>query len=471
MKSSSRRDPDAAPASTSTPAPGSGAYDAPADWVNLNELAARGPADSDVPLAPIYTRHSPEQARSWAQDQQQRRRRRSSGGGDSEREPGEGGSPVREVPPRDAIREPVSRLTTETYTVSYLILFAIFGTLARVGLAALTSYTGNPVVFSSVWPNFAGCVIMGFLTEDRMLFRDEWGTPTYDQLIALAKLEHDGSSRSTQPQSRAVDLVAAKNAHLATKKTIPLYIGLTTGFCGSFTSFSAFIRDVFLAVSNSMVFPGYDIPVERNGGDSFMALVAVILTTTSLSIAGFFIGSHIAMAVERFTPSIPFPVTRKFLDPLSVVLGWGCWLGAVLMAVLPPANRWRGEILFSLVFGPLGCLLRFYLSVHLNGKIPAFPLGTFTANVFGTAVLGMAFDIAHVPIGGRTGCQVLQGIEDGFCGCLTTISTAVLELVTLKRQHAYIYGLTGVVVATAIMIAIMGGLRWTEGFHGLECQS
>ncbi|KAK6851872.1 hypothetical protein PG995_011997 [Apiospora arundinis] len=76
--------------------------------------------------------------------------------------------------------------------------------------------------------------------------------------------------------------------------------------------------------------------------------------------------------------------------------------------------------------------------------------------MFGTAVLGMAWDLAHVPSGGVIGCQVLQGIEDGFCGCLTTVSTWVSELTGLRRRNAYIYGLASVVVGLALMVAIMG---------------
>jgi fluoride ion exporter CrcB/FEX len=202
-----------------------------------------------------------------------------------------------------------------------------------------------------------------------------------------------------------------------------------------------------------------------------MALLAVTITTVSLSLAGLILGAHLAIALERFTPSIPYPVTRKILDPLGVFLGWGCWLGAVLMAIFPPHNKWRGEILFALVFAPLGCLARFYLAIYLNGKIASFPLGTFAANIAGTAVLGMSWDIAHAQIGGIVGCQVLQGIEDGFCGCLTTISTWVAELSSLKRSHSYIYGFSSVAVALAVMIAIMGGLRWSDGFSPLLCVS
>lgn len=99
----------------------------------------------------------------------------------------------------------------------------------------------------------------------------------------------------------------------------------------------------------------------------------------------------------------------------------------------------------------------------------SFPLGTFSVNVFGTAVLGMAWVLAHVPLGGTVGCQVLQGVEDGFCGCLTTVSTWVAELSALRRRHAYAYGAVSVGVSLAVLVIIMGGLRWTRGFGELLC--
>jgi fluoride ion exporter CrcB/FEX len=265
-------------------------------------------------------------------------------------------------------------------------------------------------------------------------------------------------------------MLAAKKAHLATKKTIPLYIGLATGFCGSFTSFSTFIRDVFLAMSNDIVSPGFGTTAEsRNGGYSFMAMLAVIITTVGLSLSGLVLGAHLAIATEPIVPSIPFSGMRKLLDPVFVLLGWGCWLGAILMSIFPPHDQWRGQVTFALVFAPLGCLARFYLALYLNGKMATFPAGTFAANVIGTAVLGMAWDIAHIPTGGVVGCQVLQGVEDGFCGCLTTVSTWVAELNSLRRKNSYIYGATSVVVSFGVMVLIMGGMRWTDGWSALMC--
>ncbi|KAI5860615.1 CrcB-like protein-domain-containing protein [Durotheca rogersii] len=376
----------------------------------------------------------------------------------------------------------VSRLATEIYTVSYLILFAIFGTLARLGLQALTYYAGAPVSFSSVWPNFAGSLVLGFLAEDRMLFRFEWGDPAYEK--QLLKVQGNGAGAGAGAENAdeeaVVDLAAAKKAHMATKKTIPLYIGLATGFCGSFTSFSSFMRDLFLALSNDLVAPDTGpVTTPRNGGYSFMAALAVLITTVSLSLAGLTVGAQLALALEPVTPSLPFALTRRFLDPLAVLLGWGSWVGAALLSALPPdrfstagleEEIWRGRATLALAFAPLGCLARFYASLHLNGRLaPSFPLGTFAVNVAGTAVLGAAWDLAHLPTGGVIGCQVLQGVQDGFCGCLTTVSTWVAELTALRRKHAYVYGAASIAAGLACLVAIMGGLRWSRGFSELAC--
>lgn len=431
-------------------------YDVPDSWVNLGEVADTGPVQN-VDEGAVYNFESLEDARK--RDRECIQERASQG---------------QTSAPQDAQDRPestaqgersVSRLATQLYTISYLILFSILGTLARSGLQVLTDYPGAPV-FPSVWFNFGGSLVMGFLAEDRMLFRDEWGTPTYERQIQLARKQDEERAASETP---AVDLTAAKKAHLATKKTIPLYVGLATGFCGSFTSFSSFVRDAFLALSNDLPQPGSKTTAPRDGGDSFMALAAVIIITVTASLSGLFIGAHVAIASEPITPALPHRAMRRIIDPLAVVLGWGCWIGAVILTAIPPHRYWRGVAAFAMVFAPLGTLARFYASLWLNGRKPSFPLGTFAVNVLGTAVLGMAWDLQRVPLGGVVGCQVLQGVSDGFCGCLTTVSTWVSELAALRRRHAWAYGVASVLVSFGVMMVVMGGLRWTEGFAGLRC--
>ena len=426
-------------------------YDIPNDFNNLDELAAPSPVQNPNE-DPIYQHRSLEDARN-----QERKL-----GIDSK---------LKE-PDKQSGLEEVSSFATQLYTVSYLILFSILGTLARLGLQAITFYPGAPIIFSELWANFGGSLLMGFLSEDRMLFLEEWGTPTYDQQIEEVKKQGEGEGSGSSNQT--IDLQAAKKAHGATKKTIPLYIGLATGFCGCFTSFSSFIRDTFLALSNDLPAPSTPA-IHRNGGYSFLALLAVIITTVSLCLSGLLGGAHIAIAFEPYTPTIPFKFGRKILDRVIVCIAWGCWIGAIILAILPPdrddgpAEKWRGRAVFALVFAPLGCLGRFYASLYLNGKIASFPLGTFAVNIFGTIVLGISYDLQHAPLGGVIGCQVLQGIQDGFCGCLTTVSTWVMELSSLRRKHSYFYGASSVIIALCFLVVIMGSMQWSRGFSPLLC--
>ncbi|KAK3401242.1 CrcB-like protein-domain-containing protein [Sordaria brevicollis] len=452
-------------------------YNVPDDYANL-EASNISPVQN--PDEEPITRHQTlEQVGS--QDREYLREQRQHPKPPAEAEPSEDYDREKGAQQPGAVRKQnVSRLATELYTISYLIFFSLLGTLARLGLQALTSnYPQSLVIFPSIWPNFAGCVVMGFLAEDRMLFRSDWG-----QEPALKKdddVENSSGTGSVKPET--VDTAAAKKAHLALKKSIPLYIGLATGFCGSFTSFSSFVRDIFLALSNDLS-PFSSASIEsRNGGYSFMALLSVMITTISLSLSGLFLGAHLAIALAplfvKTGLTLPYTFVSRFLDRLVVLLGFGCWLGAVFLSIWPPdrhstsaeKERWRGTATFALVFAPLGCLLRFYASAHLNGRLPSFPLGTFVVNMFGTAVLGMAWDLEHVPsgLGGVVGCQVLQGVADGFCGCLTTVSTWAAELAALRRRNAYVYGGASVGGGLALLVVIMGGLRWTEGFEGVKC--
>ena len=88
-------------------------------------------------------------------------------------------------------------------------------------------------------------------------------------------------------------------------------------------------------------------------------------------------------------------------------------------------------------------MAQFFLPLHLNRQITSFPLGISTENLGGVIVLGMAYSLQRVStsssaLGGGSfdGSQVLEGIINRFCGCLTTLSTWVLELTDLCHGAA-----------------------------------
>ncbi|BFZ63150.1 hypothetical protein YB2330_004270 [Saitoella coloradoensis] len=277
---------------------------------------------------------------------------------------------------------------------SWLIFFSIWGALARLGLSALEDYQGAPV-FYLIWAQFTGCVIIGFLSQDKTIF-------------------------------------------LVDDRYTELYTGLTTGFCGSITSFSSWMLGCFAAMAN--VRPIYDRP---NSGYNVMALLAQVIITLSVSMAALRFGAMMASLAEYWLAErgwVQVRGARKGRDArniLAIILAIGCWAGAAILVGLVP--KWRGVATFAALFAPLGTLTRFYLA-RLNPKIKSFPVGTFAANMLGTLILAILLLLQHRTTPGHVGCQALQGVGDGYCGCLTTVSTFVLELSTLRRRHAWKYG-------------------------------
>ncbi|KAI5304599.1 hypothetical protein KEM56_006285 [Ascosphaera pollenicola] len=381
---------------------------------------------------------------------------------------------------------PLSRIATNIYTISYLIFFSFLGVLARLGLHSLTFYPGAPVTTGILWANVAGCVVMGFFAEDQKIFAQEWGHRS-----------HEGATpkhvKDEKPEDASLDPAESLKKHKAVKKTISLYIGITTGFCGSFTSFSTFMSDTFLAMSNDLKNPNSTDIIHRNDGYSVMSFLAVIIYTVALSLGALYFGAHFSQAMTSFTPTIPFRFMRKILDRAVIFLAFGCWLGAVFLAIWPPDRHsraaqdgkefWRGRAVYALVFAPLGTLGRFYASLTLNPIVSTFPFGTFACNIFGSMVFGMCYDLQHVAgIGANhaaakasrstgilTSCQVLQGVQDGFCGCLTTVSTWVAELQSLELKYSYRYGIASVTAGLCSFIIICGSLKWTDGFAEPAC--
>ncbi|KAK9472742.1 CrcB-like protein-domain-containing protein [Dipodascopsis tothii] len=328
-------------------------------------------------------------------------------------------------------------------TLLWLVPFSIFGVLARLGMTALDTFPGSPTS-GLPWVQFVGCVIMGALSETKDFFAVRHPRPLF------------GSNPLMQ-----------------------LYVGMTTGFCGSFTTFSSWMRTILLAMANVPA----SADTERPRGYSVLALLNTTILTLALSVSGIKFGAHAGLwvrslfyqyrahgdrearasvkekikaeqAVSGLRAAVPIG-----LQLAALVLGVGVWIGAVLMAVFE--TQWRGVALFATVFSPLGTLTRWLLSRYLNPLKPSFPLGTFAANMLGTLLLGL-FAIGQQRVSG-TSCQVLQGLIDGYCGCLTTVSTFGLELVTLKRKHAWRYGGTSVVVGIVIMVLTLGVDNW--GFH------
>ncbi|KAF7352738.1 hypothetical protein MVEN_01240000 [Mycena venus] len=285
--------------------------------------------------------------------------------------------------------------------------FSVLGVLARLGLTALATYSGQSI-FPLAYSQATGCLIMGFC-------------------LALK-----------EPFSRYYP---------------PAYTALTTGFCGSLTTFSGWQLDIFKSWLNANNAP-------RSALHDVMDGVCKTVFTISLSLASLFYGMHLAKEVSPYFCAGPSP--GRFLRNTVTVIAV-CTYAATIPAYYLLPRDYRHQATAALLFSFPGTLTRYLLSHHLNPALPAFPLGTYAANSFGTALLGtfhVLQSTANRPLSGAS-CTILQALADGYCGCLTTVSTFVAELAVLKTTgHKYRYGLTTWGTGQVILVCIFGALLW-----------
>ncbi|KAH7204888.1 uncharacterized protein BKA55DRAFT_600413 [Fusarium redolens] len=300
----------------------------------------------------------------------------------------------------------------------------------------LPSKEASHKAFSFTLKLYTHSYLIFFSIIDRMLFRHKWGQSTYNKHIKPSRQKEQDQenigtvSDNLASASKDKDPTAAKKAHLSIKKTLPLYIGLSVGFYGSFTTFSTFILDSFLALANKLENPSTPTS-ERNKGFSFYTLAAIVLITVHVSLGGLFLGAHIAILAEPIAPSLSYLFMHKVIDPLAVVLA----------------------------FAPLGVFTRFYLAIYVNSKLPTFPLGTFAANVLKSLILAVVWDISYLSSMASIREQLLDRVKNGYYAVITTISTLALELSTLQRQHAYRYGTVSFLVSFRLIVIISGSIQ------------
>ena len=165
--------------------------------------------------------------------------------------------------------------------------------------------------------------------------------------------------------------------------------------------------------------------------------------------------------------SKPTPV----LDSIAIASAVLSYLAALLIYFLAPAH-WRHPASESILFAPLGTIVRFALS-KINTR-PAFqdrfPLGTFIANMAATLLISACFALQRRPEGRNStvACNTLYAVQQGFCGCLSTVSTFVVESRAIKRKRdKWIYVGGSVILGHVFVLAIVGGIGWDRGYQGV----
>ncbi|CAG8641517.1 21571_t:CDS:2 [Gigaspora margarita] len=297
---------------------------------------------------------------------------------------------VKEETAKNKHDQTINLVERHAITIAILIPFSIIGVLIRLGLIQLHTYQGAPV-FALIYPQFVGCTIFGFCLARKWF------------IMERLSVAHRSISKQVDINNRYI-----LNSYL------PLYVGLQTGLCGSITTFSSWMLLTFQDFENT---PNY-----------FRGL-ADIGITIGMSIVGLKFGEQLA---DVFMPNQKTP--NKTIHKITVkssnmkgftLLDWVCVASGcaslVLIITLAATIQVHQRILFATVFAPIGTLTRWQLS-RFNSSMSSFPIGTFIANVCGSATLGVLFLLRNGTVYSGIKCETLIGLSDGFCGnCLCNI--------------------------------------------------
>jgi fluoride exporter len=199
--------------------------------------------------------------------------------------------------------------------------------------------------------------------------------------------------------------------------------------------------------------------LEAHASNQAVDGIGKIYFTLSISLASLFLGIHIGTTLLPVIPKLrpPSRATQYVVLIISVLV-----YGATFPAYFCMSASFRHQATAALLFSFPGTLTRYALSILLNPRFKLLPVGTLVINEFGTALLAMlrALQGLQPPVSAGP-CSILQGLDDGYCGCLTTISTFIAEMRMLGSRRGLLYGVISTVGGQVLMVLILGSAVWT----------
>mmetsp|Transcript_147429 Transcript_147429/g.282586 ORF Transcript_147429/g.282586 Transcript_147429/m.282586 type:complete len:352 (+) Transcript_147429:37-1092(+) len=299
----------------------------------------------------------------------------------------------------------------------------------------------------------------------------------------------------------AIGAVNAMKDYLDEKQLTPLFYGINAGFCGALTTFSTWMSEV----ARWLVW--WPNPtMQAVGGDWWglrtLSATSAVLVEVSVSCLGFQLGRSLLWDFHGFQPksfnaqALPISAGKservirhmstchythgegadEFEDPdiapkqrlsFTFVLCM-CFAIPMVLALLGKST----ELLFIMIFAPLGALLRYYLGVWYNGLSKRFCWGTFAANFIACFVFA-ALTIVNATHGCFKGHRwiagLMKGIGFGFCGSLSTMSSFVAQLHEMDLFSAPGYFLASCCACLALITGILGGYLALGGVEQHVC--
>ena len=243
-----------------------------------------------------------------------------------------------------------------------------------------------------------------------------------------------------------------------------LYVSITTGLCGSLTSFSG-----WMLIANNNLLLQFDSTSSPFGGrfwEFCISLIAGISVPLASLKFGYFVSTLSSYSNNENSQVIELELDNGQIqeetipicsEKIKVIFLIFLVITCILLVIILPMmidDTWI-YLTYTALLGILGAYCRYMLSFS-NTDYPKFPIGTFIANVVGTALAAVflmleKFYISYYNV--KT-LAIFFALIQGFCGCLTTVSTLVVELDSLTPIDSYKYTLATHIASQLLVIFI-----------------
>ena len=244
-----------------------------------------------------------------------------------------------------------------------------------------------------------------------------------------------------------------------------IYAGLTTGFCGCFTTFSSWNN----AAASIML-----------RGQVARAVACLVIGFTAASYAlkmGAQASSKtlLMLVLEQredgrrpsMPPPPPHPLYNTYKLPVGVacsctlLVGLGVAASVALHEDTPDASLYLG-----LCFSPFFAALRYHLSA-LNKAHPTLPRYTLIANALASVLTSTAAGLGRSERVGASALtrSVLEALSLGGAGSLSTVSSFVNECRLLAPRHAARYIVMTLLIAQASSASVLTCFRALDGWN------
>ncbi|KAJ3137626.1 hypothetical protein HK100_000601 [Physocladia obscura] len=328
-----------------------------------------------------------------------------------------------------------------------------------------------------------------------------------DEFVVTTLAESRDSDSNSDEDEEALELPSIHSSKLDPKQTIAAPPPPPpVAFENKYVSFSAIcffsIIGVMIRVSLSDLNTYEGAPltvVEALTGSSMFAISAshftftnivsaftIIAVTIGMALSTLHFGAIIATSLTYISwltpptpppqpqPQLPISSSKSFFASLSLpdcillflaVLASIATIAATATSVAF-SNYAVASWAFACLFAPVGAVIRWQASLHLNNKtqlssrrrrrlLLKLPLGTFLVNVVGCIVrAAVAAALVRGGMGELAIAAVSGGVGDGFTGALTTLSTFANEVNGMGLWDASVYFWASVVVGgVAVSIA------------------